>query len=159
VNTIRILFQANIFPLKKFDTWEASATKTYPSLKTFFHEACGQRLTAMALRITSGQNGYANQNMHNVLEGNNDTDKDTVTTIMQTAAATTTTGTTPQVRPAVNADITTAITQLAKRSSCRRWRQCCLHRPRLNTLASAQHIPSAANPAGGHIHAVTLSGG
>ncbi len=49
-NTISILFQANIFPLKKFDTWEASATKTHPTLKTFFHEAYGQCLTAMALR-------------------------------------------------------------------------------------------------------------
>jgi hypothetical protein len=47
-NAVHILFQANIFPLKEF-MWEASATKTYPALKTFFHEAYGRRLTAMAL--------------------------------------------------------------------------------------------------------------
>jgi hypothetical protein len=37
-NAVRILFQANIFPLKKFDTWEESATTTYPALKMFFYE-------------------------------------------------------------------------------------------------------------------------
>jgi hypothetical protein len=67
----------------------------------------------MALHSTSGQNGYATQNMYNMLEGNNDTDKNTVTAITQTAATTTTTGTTPHVGPAVNADITAAINQLA----------------------------------------------
>jgi hypothetical protein len=36
-NAICILFQANIFPLKKFDMWEALATKTYPALKKFFY--------------------------------------------------------------------------------------------------------------------------
>ncbi len=36
VNAICILFQANIFPLKEFDRWEASTTKMYPTLKTFF---------------------------------------------------------------------------------------------------------------------------
>ncbi len=49
--------------------------------------------------------------MYNVLEGNNDTNEDTVTTITQTVAATTTTGTTPTVGPAINAEITTAINQ------------------------------------------------
>ncbi len=67
----------------------------------------------MALRSTSGQNGYTTQNMNNKLEGDDDTNKDMVTTITQTAAATTTMGTTPPVGPAVNADITTAITVLA----------------------------------------------
>jgi hypothetical protein len=85
---------------------------TYPDLKMFFHETYGQHLTAMALRSTSRHNGYAIQNMYNMLEGNNNNDKDMVTTITQTAAATTTTGTTPQVGPAVNADITSAITQV-----------------------------------------------
>jgi hypothetical protein len=66
----------------------------------------------MALCSMSGKNGYATQNMYNVLEGNNDTNKDTVTIITQTVAATTTTSTTPWVRPTINADITTAITQL-----------------------------------------------
>jgi hypothetical protein len=55
--------------------------------------------------------------MYNMLVGNNDTDEDTVTTITQTAAATTTTGTTPPVGPAGNADITTAITQLAAKQT------------------------------------------
>ena len=108
-NAICILFQANIFPLKEFDTWEASATKTYPALKRLFHEAYGRCLKAMALRSTSGQHGYMTQNIYNVLEGNNDTNDDTVTTITQTAAATTTTGTTPTVKPAVNLEIAATI--------------------------------------------------
>jgi hypothetical protein len=66
----------------------------------------------MVLHITSGQNGYATQKMYNVLEGNDNTDNDTVTTITQTAATTANTGTAPHVRPAVNADITSVITQL-----------------------------------------------
>jgi hypothetical protein len=94
------------------DILEASATKTYPALKMFFHEAYGQHLTAIALCSTSGKNGYATQNMYNMLEGNDNTDKDMVTTITQTAATTTTMGTIPQVRLAINADITAAITQL-----------------------------------------------
>jgi hypothetical protein len=112
-NAVRILFQANIFPLKEFNTWEALATKMYPILKTFIHEVYGQCLTAMALRSMSGQNGYANKNMFNLLEGSYDTNEDTVTTITQTAVDRTTTGTTPQVGLAISADITTAITQLA----------------------------------------------
>jgi hypothetical protein len=114
-NAVRILFRANIFPLKELDTWEGSATKTYTTLKAFFHEAYRQRLTAMALHSTSGQNGNATQNMFSMLEGDKDTNEDTVTTITQTAAATITTGTTPHVGPgpAINADITAAITQLA----------------------------------------------
>ncbi len=112
VNAVLIIFQANISSLKEFDMWEASAIKTYQALKTFFHEAYGQCLTAMALRSTSGQNGYSTQNMYNMLEGNNDTNEDTVTTITQTAAATTTTGTTPTVGTAINVEITAAINQL-----------------------------------------------
>jgi hypothetical protein len=38
-NAIRILVQANIFPLKECDTWEATVIKTYPALRTFFHKA------------------------------------------------------------------------------------------------------------------------
>jgi hypothetical protein len=89
-NMVRILIQLNIFPLKEFDTWEATAQKTYPALKTFMHEAYGCRLTAMALRSTSGQNGYSNQTMYNVFaeEHENESDNDTVTTITQTAALT-----------------------------------------------------------------------
>jgi hypothetical protein len=63
-NAISILIQANIFPIKEFDTWEALATKMYPTLKTFFHKAYGQHLTAMALRSTSVKNGYATHNMY-----------------------------------------------------------------------------------------------
>ncbi len=107
-NTVHILFQVNIIPLKEVDTWEALAPKMYPSLKTFFHEAYGRCLTAKALRSM-----YATQNMYNLLEGNNDTNEDRVTTITQTVATTTTTGTTLNVGPAVNADITAAIKQLA----------------------------------------------
>jgi hypothetical protein len=42
---------------------------------------------ALELRSKSGQNRCASQRMYNVLEGNDDTDNDTVTSITQTAAA------------------------------------------------------------------------
>ena len=34
-NAVRSLMQANIFPLKEFEDWEAITSKTYPALKTF----------------------------------------------------------------------------------------------------------------------------
>ena len=93
-NAVRILLQANIFPLKEFNVWEAVTPQKYPALKTFIHGAYGRRLTAMALRSTSGQNGYANQMIYNVMEAGleDDTDDNTVTTIMQVAVLTTTAG-------------------------------------------------------------------
>jgi hypothetical protein len=114
-NAVCILLQANIFPLKEFDAWEAVTPKTYPALKTFIHAAYGRRLTALALCSTSGQNGYANQKTYNVLEEGNgeDTNDDTVTTIMQTAALTTATGgRAPSGGTAISAKVTAAINQL-----------------------------------------------
>ncbi len=116
-NAVRILLQANIFPLNEFNSWEAVTPKTYPALKTFIHVAHGRRLTALALRSTSGQNGYANQMIYNVLEEGNDedTDDDTVTTITQTAALTTATGgTTPSGGTAISAKVAAAINQLSE---------------------------------------------
>jgi hypothetical protein len=37
-NAVRILIQSNIFPLKEFNAWEATAQKTCPALKMFMHE-------------------------------------------------------------------------------------------------------------------------
>jgi hypothetical protein len=81
-NAIRILATSNIFPLKEFNTWEATATKTYPALKTFFQEAYGRRLTAIELCNTMGQNGYTNNIYNAFANGDEDTDKDTDTTIV-----------------------------------------------------------------------------
>jgi hypothetical protein len=119
-SAVRILFQANIFPLRDFDTWEASATKTYPALKTFFHEAYGQRLSALALRSTSGQMCWkaTTTPMRN---------EDMVTAITQTTAATTTTGTTPMLGwPSMWTlpQQSTSYLQI-KWPSCCRWGQCC----------------------------------
>jgi hypothetical protein len=74
--------------LKEFDAWESMANKTHRALKMFIHKAYRQRLTALELRGTSGQNGYTSQTIFNVLEGDDDTDANTVTTITQTAAMT-----------------------------------------------------------------------
>jgi hypothetical protein len=60
--------QSGIFPLKEFDTWEATAVKTYPILKTFVHEAYSRSLTAVQLRNTAGQQGYVNQNIYSILD-------------------------------------------------------------------------------------------
>jgi hypothetical protein len=116
-NAVRILIQANIFPLKEFDTWETVTPKTYPALKTFIHAAYGRRLTAMALRSTSGQNEYANQTIYNVMADglDDDSDDDTVTTITQTAAVATTapsSGATTGAT-AISAEVVAAINQLA----------------------------------------------
>ena len=82
-NAIRILATSNIFPLKEFDSWEATAAKTYPALKTFFQEAYGRRLTAMELRATTGQAGYTNNTIYNAFDvADEDTDDDTVNTVV-----------------------------------------------------------------------------
>jgi hypothetical protein len=87
--------------------------KSYPNLKTFIHATYSRCLTALALHSTSGQNGYANQTFYNVLE-EEDTDNNTITTIMQTAASTTATGgTTPSGGTAISAEVATAINQLS----------------------------------------------
>jgi hypothetical protein len=90
--------------------------QTYPALKTFIHGAYGRRLTAMALRSTSGQNGYANQMIYNVMEAglDDDTDNDTVMTVTQAAALTTTAGNaTPLGITAISNEVAAAINQLA----------------------------------------------
>jgi hypothetical protein len=119
-NTVRILLQANIFPLKEFGAWEAvtlksyQKLKSYPTLKTFIHAAYGRRLTALALCSTSIQNGYAYQTMYNVLKDGNDddTDDDTVTTITQTDAGAKG-GATPSGGTANSAAVAATINQLS----------------------------------------------
>jgi hypothetical protein len=114
-NAVRILLQANIFPLKEFDAWDAVTPKTYSALTTFIHVAYGRCLTALALCSTSGQNGYANETIYNIMEEgiDNDTNNNTVTTITQTAALTTTTGgTTPSGGTTISAKVAAAINQL-----------------------------------------------
>ncbi len=90
--------------------------QTYPALKTFIYGAYGRRLTAMALPSTSGQNGYANQMIYNVMEAglDDDTDNDTVTTVTQAAALTTNAGdATPSGITAISDEVAAAINQLA----------------------------------------------
>jgi hypothetical protein len=119
--TVRILIGSNLLPTKEFDTWEALPIKMWATLKTFFQAAYGRRLTSLAMRSTTGQNGYANQNMYNVFDGiDDDSDDDTVTTvtpITSIAAATTTTASTlgaaqPSLPASMNAKIAAAINQL-----------------------------------------------
>jgi hypothetical protein len=117
-NAICILATSNIFPLKKFDTWETTATKTYPALKTFFQEAYGHCLTAIEIRTTAGQHGYTNNTIYNAFEtADDDTDDDTVNTpvsVPQTAAAANTTGSSLGTTPsAINAEIAAVISQLS----------------------------------------------
>jgi hypothetical protein len=113
-NVVRILLQANIFPLKEFNAWDAVTPKSYPTLKTFIHVAYGCRLTALVLCSTAGQNEYPNQTMYNVLEDANDddTNDDTVTTIMQTDAGATG-GATPSGGTANSAAFAATINQLS----------------------------------------------
>ena len=65
--------QANIFPLKEFEDWEAITPKTYTVLKTFIAGAFTRRILAQKLRNTAGQMGYAPQNnMYTILGDDND---------------------------------------------------------------------------------------
>jgi hypothetical protein len=115
-NSVQILIQANIFPLKEFDTWEAMTPKKYPALKTFIHEAHSCCLMVMVLCSTSGQSGYAHQTIYNILEAgiNEDANNNTVTTIKQTAAVTAATGImTPSSSIAISAKVAAAINQLS----------------------------------------------
>ncbi len=125
LNTVvRILMQAQVLPSKEFDTWEQTTYKMYPGLKTFIHQAYTRRLQfqSLALRTTTGRQGYApggGTNMFNVLESkveDTDTANDaTATTATQTAAFTTasTLGTTNGRATTIPSEISTAINQLA----------------------------------------------
>jgi hypothetical protein len=122
MNTVvHILMQAQVLLSKEFNTWEQTAVKTYPSLKTFVHEAYTRRLQSLALCLTTGQQGYVpcRNNMFNVLAEQKDKeDGDTVnneTTVTQTAALTTgsTLGNTYGGTATIPLEITMAINQLA----------------------------------------------
>jgi hypothetical protein len=67
-NAVRLLMQANIFPLKEFDDWEAIIPKTYTALKTFIAGAFTRRILAQQLRNTAGQMGYVPQNNMYVID-------------------------------------------------------------------------------------------
>jgi hypothetical protein len=116
-----ILMQAQVLPSKEFDMWEKMAGKTYPGLKTIVHEAYTRRLQSLALRTTTGQQGYVpgGNNMFNVLvEQNDDEDADMAndaTTATQNAAFTTgsTLGNTYSGSATIPSEITMAINQLA----------------------------------------------
>ncbi|KAL3823120.1 hypothetical protein ACHAXA_006450 [Cyclostephanos tholiformis] len=114
----------NSHPLTiEFDTWDATAVKTYPALKTFFHEAYGRRLTAIELRSTTGQNGYTNNTIYNAFEIDDDSDDETVMTVppitpVAASAVSTMASTVHSSMPAsVSADIAAAINQLSANQS------------------------------------------
>ncbi len=56
-NTIRLLMQFSIFPLKEFNDWEAITPKMYPALKTFIAVAYTHQMLAMQLHNTAGKMG------------------------------------------------------------------------------------------------------
>ncbi len=119
---VRLLMASGIFPLKEFDTWEASPIKTYPILKTFVHEAYTRRLMSIQLCNTAGQQGYVrnpNNNMYNVFGKVDNKVTDNDTTITQTAMAATTRITSGGATNAVTSkatipsEVSAAINQLA----------------------------------------------
>ena len=57
-NAVRLMIQANIFPLKEFNDWEAINPKTYPVLKTFIGGAYTRCKSVQQLCNTAGQMGY-----------------------------------------------------------------------------------------------------
>ena len=144
-NAVRILIGSNLLPTKEFDTWEALPIKTWATLKTFFQAAYGRRLTSLAMRSTTGQHGYATQNMYHVFDGtNDDTDDDTVTTITpittvgaSATATTSTLGTAQPPMPAtINAEIAAATNQLSQNQTAI-----------MSQMAALSFTPAPANPA------------
>jgi hypothetical protein len=91
-NAVWLLMQANIFPLKEFNDWEAITPKTYPALKIFIGGAYTCRILAKQLRNTAGQMGYTtmNHNMYTSLDDNDDDDMTETDTMITNVAAQTT---------------------------------------------------------------------
>jgi hypothetical protein len=116
-NTVRLLMQANIFPLKEFDDWEAITPKTYTALKTFIAGAFTRCILAQQLRNTAGQMGYTLQNNMYTILGDDDNDDTTATdtTLTHTAmmnAATASTGNATTAATSLNESVINAINQL-----------------------------------------------
>ena len=118
-NAVRLLMQANIFPLKEFEDWEAITPKTYPALKTFVGGAFTRRILAQQLRNTVGQIGYTtqNNNMYTILADDEDDDETAVTdtTLMNVTtmnAATLSTGNAIAAANSVHESVINAINQL-----------------------------------------------
>jgi hypothetical protein len=97
--------------------------------QSFLHEAYGWRLSAIELHNPLGQNGYSlDQNIYHILDGPNDTNNGTVTTVTQAAAAarimgsttaTTTINIPPEIAAAINqllANLTAIMSQMAAMS-------------------------------------------
>ncbi len=112
-NAVWLLMQANIFPLNKFNDWEAITPKTYPALKIFIGRAYTRRILAQQLRNTAGQMGYRtmNHNMYTTL-GEDDDDDTMATDTMITNVAALTTGSTITAANAVHASVINAVNQL-----------------------------------------------
>ncbi len=89
-NTVHLLMQASVFPLKEFNDWEAVTPKTYPALKTFIAAAYTRCILVQQLHNTAGQQGYTrtSHNMYNLFADKDDTDT-TATTTTNIAALTT----------------------------------------------------------------------
>jgi hypothetical protein len=88
-NTIHLLLQSGIFPMKEFEDWEGTINKMWMSLRTFVHGAFQCRLVAVWIcGSTSGQQGYAPPtNPYALLAEGLDLYDDTP--VMQTATAAT----------------------------------------------------------------------
>jgi hypothetical protein len=88
-NAVRVLMTSKMFPTCEFETWDQVPNKTYPDLKTFFHDAYNGRLNALDLQNTSGTMGYAPaQNMYQLLDFGNNNDSGTESSVMTQVAAT-----------------------------------------------------------------------
>jgi hypothetical protein len=119
-NAVRVLMASKMLPTRDFKNWEAITPKTYPALKTFFHEAYNRCLNAIDLQNTAGGLGYAPaQNMYNVLDFGNDDDSTadgSMVTTMQPQSATTVTASsigagTSMVNSAAHPGLVAAINQ------------------------------------------------
>jgi hypothetical protein len=88
-NMMHLFLKSGIFPTREFESCDAVPNKTWPVLKTFVHGVYAQKLVALNIHNTTGQQGYIPQNMYHALDGGNNT-SNTNTTVTQTAAAATT---------------------------------------------------------------------
>jgi hypothetical protein len=71
-NVVQLLMASGIFPMRKFEDWEATVNRSYTALKVFVHGAYVHQLVAIQLRTTgqhSCDDNQHNHNIYNVLEG------------------------------------------------------------------------------------------
>ena len=141
-----------------------STAKTYPALKTFFHDAYNRRLNAIDLQNTTGALGYTPaHNIYNVLDFGNDDDSTAANSIGTTGQPTPGVGTEgissigagasmansavhPGIMAAINQSIAPAFNQVVQNQSALQMQIAALSVAQAHRRPTAAAIPSYRTP-------------